>query len=327
QMCIRDRLAEAALLRKGQRPLMDGRLEASMVYEGLRQISLLRGPQSMHRKAAILRGLLLEASPLEGKYIARTALRRMLAGIGPGTMISAISMAFGRDQQEVRGAYAIMPDMGLLAELALSHELGRISIRPGVPIVPMRASRGDARTPGRFLPMYPGIRVQVHRAGRQVRAFTSRLRDVTALLRGMAQDIPDKEMIIDAHLIGFRDGEICSQEEMLRYIKRERLARRSTIQPAILAYDLIYLDGMDLTGRGYEKRRRMLEELLGQPKPLPFQGISPANEWLILEREVVAELLGQVRGAGGRMLVERDPEAPYLPGRRERGDLILVGGR
>jgi len=64
-------VAEAALGQKGQHSLFGEPLEALSVYERLRRISVMTGKESEQRKNALLRGLLLDATPLEGKYIAR----------------------------------------------------------------------------------------------------------------------------------------------------------------------------------------------------------------------------------------------------------------
>ena len=100
-------VAEAALRQKGQHSLCSEPLQALSVYERLRRISRMNGKESEQRKNALLRGLFLEATPLEGKYIARTALRNMLAGIGHKTMLAALFQAFHCDQN--RGLKGLQP--------------------------------------------------------------------------------------------------------------------------------------------------------------------------------------------------------------------------
>jgi len=87
------------------------------------------------------------------------------------------------------------------------------------------------------------LRVQVHNTGDGAYIFSSRQKNITTSLNGLAQRLSgmDDEFIIDADLIGFHEGEMCSQSDMLRYINRRRLSRRSSISPALLAYDLIYI--------------------------------------------------------------------------------------
>lgn len=108
-------VAEAALAKKGQHSLATESLQATSVYEQLNRISQIRGKDSEQRKNAFLRGLFQVAGPLEGKYIARTVLGNMLAGIGPKTMLSAFVLAFHTDKDQLQRAYGLLPDPGSIA--------------------------------------------------------------------------------------------------------------------------------------------------------------------------------------------------------------------
>ncbi|TFH48936.1 MAG: hypothetical protein E4G89_05540 [Methanothrix sp.] len=323
-------VAEAALGQKGQHSLFREPLEALSVYERLRRISTLNGKESEQRKNALLRGLFLEATPQEGKYIARTALRNMQAGIGHKTMIAALSSSLHCDQEKIRRAYSLMPDLGSIAALTCSQELERVAIRPKVPTRFMLFRRGDPKVPGAFLPKYPGLRVQVHKIEKDVIIFTSQLRNITFALNGISRTLGeiDADFVVDADLIGFHDSgnrrkEICSQAEMLRYINRRRLSRKSNIHPALLAYDLIALQGEDICSMPYQDRRKRLLSILGEPKAMPFQGISPAQEDVLMDSGEVDEFLCRAGIAGARALLERDLQAAYRPGIVAERDFII----
>ena len=326
-------VAEAALRQKGQHSLCSEPLQALSVYERLRRISRLNGKESEQRKNALLRGLFLEATPLEGKYIARTALRNMLAGVGHKTMLAALFQALHCDQNQVLRAYNLLPDPGSIAGMALNSGLEGISTQPRTPVNFMIIRSGTALNPefGRerqvsaYLPKYPGLRVQVHKSNGEALVFTSRLRNVTMALNGLSQSLSaiEEDFIVDADLIGFQEGRICSQAEMVRYINRRRLSRRSRISPALLAYDLIYLAGEDACSKPYQERRRKLVETLGEPKALPFRGISPAEEKLPENDEAVQDYLAHVRKNGGKGLMARSLQATYCPGVCSGSDFII----
>ena len=318
-------VAEAAMLRKGQHPLSRDPLQALSVYKRLRHISRMRGLDSEHRKNAVLRGLFLEASPLEGKYIARTALCNMLAGIGPKTMISAISQAFHCHHLEVQRAYNIMPDLGSIACAAYNKELDEIELQPSIPIRPMIIRHGDAVVPGAYLPRYSGLRVQVHKRNGDIFIFTNRLKNITSVLNSLSLPLSeiDGNFVIDADLIGFLGEKICSQAEMVRYINRRRLSRKSRVSPAILAYDLIYRNSVDLTGLAYVKRHDKLLEAFGEPKVIPFSGISPVEDRCLWERDAVDDFLHQVLKAGGKGLIAHNFEAAYFPGACSNQDFFI----
>ena len=320
-------VAEAALGQKGQHSLFPGPLEALSVYERLRHISALNGKESEQRKNALLKGLFLEATPLEGRYIARTALRSMQAGMGHKTMIAALSCSLHCDQEKIRRAYSLMPDLGSIAAMAASRELGAIVIQPKVPIKFMAIRAGKIVIPGAFLPKYPGLRVQIHKIKKEVLIFTSQLRNITVVLN----DVPrllgkiGPDFVADADLIGFHDKNkgICSQAEMLRYINRRRLSRKSNIHSALLAYDLIALQGEDICSMPYQDRRKRLLSILGEPKAMPFQGISPAQEGVLMDRGAVDEFRSKAEIGGARALLERGLQAAYRPGIVAEQDFII----
>jgi len=358
-------VAEAALGQKGQHSLFCEPLEALSVYESLRRISSISGKESEQRKIALLRGLFLEATPLEGKYIARTALRNMQVGIGHMTMIAALSLALHCDQEKIRSAYSLMPDLGSIATMARSRKLESVAIRPKVPTRNMLFRSSEPTVPGAFLPKYPGLRVQVHKIKNEVRIFTSQLRNITFALNGISQLLGEigSDFVADADLIGFYDTDInnnnlhntyfnnvdsnntssndascnhpgskeggtkrkgiCSQAEMLRYINRRRLSRKSSIHPALLAYDLIALEGKDICSMPYQDRRKMLLSILGEPKNMPFSGISLAQEAILKDRDAVDEFLSRAGKAGARALLERDLQATYRPGEVSERDFII----
>jgi DNA ligase-1 len=320
-------VAEEALKHKVQRPLSDEPLEAVFVYERLRRISDLEGPESLHRKRAVLRGLLIDATPLEGKYIVRTAMRSVQAGLGPQAMISAISMVFGCDYDDLLRAYSFLPELGLVAEAARRQRLAEIRIHPSCPVRPMIIPAGDAVIPGACLPRFAGLRVQVHKVLDETYIFSSRYRDITPSLDGLAQELGclKGNSIIDADLIGFADSKRLCQAEMVRFINRGRLSRKSRIVPSLVAYDLIYLDGEDLTSHPYKERRSMLLGLLGEPKSLPFRGISAAEERILDDADLVRDYCRSVISMGFCGLITRGLEGLYQPGARSSCDAFIGG--
>jgi ATP-dependent DNA ligase len=167
--------------------------------------------------------------------------------------------------------------------------------------------------------------VQVHKSDGMIFVFTSRLRNIIPSLGDLLQRLDGLtgDMIVDADLIGFQEGRVCSQTEMVWYINRRRRSLQNRISPALLAYDLIYLDRKDLTGLDYKERRRMLLTALGAPKSMPFQGISPAEERVLNSKDAVNAYLRQARRAGCRGLLARRLEAPYLPGGCSDQDFII----
>jgi DNA ligase-1 len=321
-------VAEAAVQKKGQHSLYMEPLQALSVYESLRRVSDIHGPDSEHRKNALLRGLFLEAEPLEAKYIARTSLRSMLAGLGVRTMISALALVSRRDPLDMQRAYNLMPDLGLLACAALAPAQLKVTMKPLRPVKSMVIRSGgldEAIIPGAFLPSFSGLKVQVHKKEDVVMIFSSQLRNIARLLKGLSMELCeiDADFVVDADLIGFQDDRICSQSEMLRYINSLCLSRRSSMTPALLAYDIIYLDGEDVSHLAYQERRERLVAALGEPKKMPFCGISPAEEVHLSDRNMLQEHLDRTKMRGARGLLARNPSSAYSIGQNSEWDLLI----
>ena len=327
-------VAEAALQHKKQISLFDQPMDALFVYDGLRRISSFKGNDSEERKIAVLRGLFLLASPLEGKVIARTALRSMQAGLGPWTMMQALSSALACDQSSLARAFGLMPDLGRIARMACLSRLDEVSIQPDHPTRFMIYSRRDKFFPAPYLPKFPGLRVQVHKAGESVRIFTSQLREISSSLEGLCRDVGqlNPDFVADASLIGFVDtpskknserSRICSLREMLKYINRRRPARKSIIRPALLAYDLLAVEGKDICSMAYTHRRKRMLEALGPPQRMPFYGISPAEEQHLKDRGAMNDYLRLIQRVGAWGLLSRDPGGIYRPGEVAERDFII----
>jgi DNA ligase-1 len=241
-------------------------------------------------------------------------------------MIAAVSQSFGIKGEEVQRAYNLMPDLSMLALAAAGHDgLPGIKIQPPRPVRPMLMRTGVATLPAAHLPVYPGLRVQVHVAEGKVYVYTSRLKNITTALFGLARELQDykHEMILDAQLMGSQDGRAVDQAEIVRHINRRHFARRSRVSPALTAHDILYLNGVDLTGLTYEERRKRLIEILGEPKDLPFKGISSARELILKDPEEVKSYFDQVLKVGCKGLVARDLKAPYIPGSYSSCDFLL----
>jgi ATP-dependent DNA ligase len=93
-----------------------------------------------------------------------------------------------------------------------------------------------------------------------------------------------------------------------------------------LVYDLIYLAAEDVCSRPYMERRKRLVETLGEPKALPFRGISPAEEKLLENNGAVQDYLALVIEHGGEGLMARDLQAAYCPGVGSGYDFIIRSG-
>ena len=55
--------------------------------------------------------LYTSAEPIEAKYITRTITERLRIGVGEGTLVDAIAIAFNMDKQIIDRAYMLSNDL------------------------------------------------------------------------------------------------------------------------------------------------------------------------------------------------------------------------
>src|SRR5215213_4174842 len=67
-------------------------LEVGVVFETLHQIAAAAGSGSQGRKLELLGGLLERATPLEARYLARTATGTLRLGVGHPTVLDALAL-------------------------------------------------------------------------------------------------------------------------------------------------------------------------------------------------------------------------------------------
>jgi DNA ligase-1 len=183
----------------------------------------------------------------------------------------------------------------------------------------------DIPVPRAYIPRHPGLRVQVHKAGGEIFVYTMRLRDVTSAMSSLDRELQaiSHDFIAEAELVGFQNDLMLGQQEMVRHINRRSLSRRSTVVPALVALDLLFLDEEDLTLLAYDERRMRLKTLLGEPKGTPFTGISTAEQIILEEPEDVEKYYESSRQKGYKGLIARDLLAPYQPGRFSDVDFYI----
>src|SRR6266581_1897751 len=138
---------EDLLAQKTQAALRNEPLTVEDVYTGLDRIARSTGSGSVEAKIRQLTGLLGKASPIEAKYLIRTALGRLRLGVADMTILDALSQAFasGKASRTVlEQAYNRSSDLGLLSKRLASggiKDIESFKITVGIPVRPMLAER------------------------------------------------------------------------------------------------------------------------------------------------------------------------------------------
>src|SRR5438093_1267871 len=167
---------EELLDKKTQAALQKEPLTVEDVYTGLDRIARSAGSGSVESKIRQLTGMLGKASPIEAKYLIRTALGRLRLGVADMTILDALSQAFasGKASRTVlEQAYNRSSDLGLLSKTLAAggiKEIESFKITVGIPVRPMLAERlPDAKEILEKMDgiaaaeyKYDGLRIQAH---------------------------------------------------------------------------------------------------------------------------------------------------------------------
>lgn len=278
--------------------------------------SIGTGSGSSTARTTILRDLLGRATADEQDLLVRIITGEIRTGALEGVLLDAIAAASGADKEEVRRAAMLTGDLGETARLALTDGLDGIGLAPGVPVLPMLASTeasvtaaldrtGEASVEHKL----DGARLQVHRVGGVVTAYTRSLADVTTRvpeLVELVQAMPGGDLILDGETLTLDEdgGARPFAETMSRF---GATAARET-QLAVQFFDVLHAEGADLIDAPLRERRAVLERIV------PPAALIPGT---ITDDPAVAEqVYADAVAAGQEGVLVKSIEAPYAAGRR-----------
>ena len=310
------------------------KLTVTKVYESLVKIATAEGEGSRDLKLRILSALIKEATPIEARYIVRFVEGRLRINIGDATIMDALAIAYGGSKNArlfIERAYNLRADLGDIAEQLAYHGLEYLkNITPtfGIPIRPMLAERH--RDPKEMLEKvggrayveykYDGERAQIHYSENEVQIFSRRLENITHqypdVVEAIRGSISAKEAIVEGEIIPFdpESGEMRPfQILMTRKRKHEIHKAMKEVPVKVFLFDILYVDGKDLTNEILPKRREILEKVV---KP---------NERVEIAKYIVAETPEELEkffleaisnGAEGVMVKSISEKSIYQAGNR-----------
>jgi DNA ligase-1 len=271
--------------KKTQATFFSKPLTVERVYETLDKMANSTGSGSVDLKLGQLAGLLSDSSPSEAKYIVRTVTGSLRLGIADMTVLDALAVAFGggketRDQLE--RAYNISSDLGRVAKLVAEEGIEGIKkfeVLPGEPIRPMLAERlsssaeileklgGKCRAEYK----YDGERIQAHKKKDEVILFSRRLENITDQypdgVEYIQKHVKAKEAIVEAEAVAVdpETGEMKPFQELMHRRRKYGIKEAMEEHPITLfMFDVLYVDGKDLTLEPYTVRHRHLENVIEQ---------------------------------------------------------------
>jgi DNA ligase 1 len=293
--------------------------------QALAELAKEQGQGSGERRARGLRALLERADDPGRRFLFELLTGEVRQGALDGLVLEAIAKASALPAAELRPASMFAPTIGALARTALeegSAGLAQFSLQLLSPVAPMLANpAGDAEEAlerlgeAAFEYKLDGARLQVHRAGDEVRVFTRHLQDVTARVPEVvewARALPVREAVVEGEALALRpDGRPRPFQETMRRLGR-RLdveTARASVPLSSFFFDCLYLEGEGpLVGRPYAERIERLGRIVAPGSLLPRVVTGDAEE--------AERFFAQAVEAGHEGLMAKSLSAPYAAGQR-----------
>ena len=292
-------------------------------------IKAAKGRGSGSQRAEMVDALFGKATAEEQDFLLRLIVGELRQGALEGVMLEALAAASGLPAALVRRAAMVGGGVAPVARAALTQGqagLERFAIQPMRPILPMLAQ--PAATPQAALEALgeaafewklDGARVQVHKAGDEVRVFTRTLNDVTAAVPEVvaaAREAASSALILDGEAIALRpDGRPHPFQTTMRRLgrKADDASLRDTLPVSVFFFDCLY-NGESLVDRPLRDRRRALEEVIP----------AKTSRWVITADLGTAESFYQdALHHGHEGVMAKALDAPYEAGRRGSGWLKI----
>lgn len=310
------------------------------VFERLRELTRIEGEGAQARKIDLLAGLLGAMSSAEARTVMRIVLGKLRLGVGDPTMMDALSFATTGDKslrKTLERAYNLCSDLGRVA-LALRGggvpAVEAIGVVVGNPVRPALAERSSGveeilRRLGRCAvePKLDGFRAQVHRDGETVRVFSRNLEDFSEMfpeIVAAARALGCRSAIFEGEAIAYdtATGEFLPFQVTVQRRRKYAIEKMQQKVPLRLAaFDLLYLDGEDVTGQPWTERRRRLEALIAAGDTLSV------NEALITgDAAEFDAFFNDVVSRGLEGIVAKRLDAPYQAGSRNFNWIKLKRG-
>jgi DNA ligase-1 len=308
------------MLRSARSPAAAPALTLVEVDSAFTNLKAVKGKGAAQQRSALLTSLFERATAEEQDFLARLIVGELRQGALEGIMFDAVAAAAGRPAAEIRRAATFAGGVAQVARAALAGEsFERFSIRLMQPVLPMLAQPAEdvaaamAELGTALLEWkLDGARVQVHKAGDEVKVYTRSLNEVTAAVPEVVETVRGAKaqaLILDGEVVALRaDGRPLPFQTTMRRFGRKLDVEglRRELPLSVFFFDCLFRDGVSLVDRSTLERRDAVEQVLVNVTP----GLvtSDAAQASAFYEDVLA------RGHEG--IMAKSPDAPYEAGRR-----------
>ncbi len=303
------------------------------VFDELHKIAKFNGKGTVEQKVTTLSDVLQSLDPISAKHVVTIPLGTLRLGIGDPTVMDALSIAkTGKKdlRPEIEDAYNKTSDLGYVAETFFKHgESGikNVKLVVGKPVRPALAERmpnaeeAVKRLGDTFAaePKFDGFRVAVHKDGNTVKLFSRNLEDTTNafpdLVEGAKTQIKAKSCILEGEAIAYNPvtEEFLPFQETTKRRRKYNIEEKAKELPLILfTFDVLYLNGKDVTQKPYHERRKLLESIVSADHSV----VRIAEERILHTAAEITKFFNEEISEGLEGLMLKKLDAPYKAGGR-----------
>ncbi|MCL2359481.1 MAG: ATP-dependent DNA ligase [Nitrososphaerota archaeon] len=326
--------AEKLLSKRKQSTFFTKPLTVQRVYETLDKLAKTSGSGAVDTKMGLFSGLLTDASPQEAKWLIRTVTGNLRIGIADMTVLDALAIAYGggkEAREKIERAYNISSDLGRVASVVAEKGIEGIEqfqVRVGEPIRPMLAERLGVpeeileKFGGKCLAeyKYDGERIQAHKNGDTVLLFSRRLENISDQYPDVMEliriQIDAKDAILEAECVAIdlESGDMRPFQELMHRRRKYGIQTAITQYPvSLFTFDVLYVNGTDLTQKSLPQRRQTLERIIKQNIRL-----KPASQQLVKTSKQLEDFFEKAieEGCEGLMCKSVGDDSVYQAGNR-----------
>lgn len=331
--------AAELLKTKNQTTLYAEPMTVERVHTTLEKIATVTGPGSQDLKLRLVISMLNDSDAREARYIIKILMGTLRLGIADYTVMDALSIAFTdtkTNRKVLEHAYNVSSDLGSVAKILATKGLKAVlglKITLFKPIRPMLAERTVTvqqamdKVGGKAAAEYKldGERIQIHKGQDRVELFSRRLEKITdhypdIAASIMAMDI--KEAIFEAEVVAIntQTDEYLPFQELMHRRRKHGIEEAVSSYPVVIKFfDILYIEGKDMTTYPYIERRKLLNGLVTRYRKQNRSDtkIRIVEQEIVTEPKQAEEFMEQAIDAGCEGLMIKQISSKYRAGARE----------
>ncbi|MEU8522767.1 ATP-dependent DNA ligase [Streptomyces sp. NBC_01216] len=314
-------------------PARQPTLTLSRTDAAMSALAAVSGAGSRTERVRRVRELMAAATLPEQEFLLRLLSGEVRQGALDAIALEGVARAAAVRSDDLRRAVMLEGSLPRVARAVLTDgaaALETFALRVGTPVLPMLAHTATSVTdavaglgPCAVEEKLDGIRIQVHRSGREVRVFTRSLDDITGRLPevvDIAREATADGIVLDGEVIAVEPASgrpVPFQDIASRVGSRVDVAgARSALPLSPRFFDVLAADGETLIDRPGRERHEVLARLLPEASRVRRMVVTdPGSD---AQAGAAERFFDDTLARGHEGVLVKSLDAPYSAGRRGR---------